>query len=67
MVLTCTRGGSGWIFGKSLLRKSSAAVAQAAQGGGAVTAPGGVQEPCGCGAEGRCQWARGAWVDGWTR
>ena len=34
-----------------LLRKSGAAVAQAAQGGGAVTVPGGVSEPCGCGTE----------------
>ena len=34
-----------------LLRKSGAAVAQAAQGGGAVTVPGGVPEPCGCGTE----------------
>ena len=28
-------------------------MAQAAQGGGAVTIPGGVPEPCGCGTEGR--------------
>ena len=34
-----------------LLRKSSEAVAQAAQGGGGVTVPGGVPEPCGCGTE----------------
>ena len=27
-------------------------MAQAAQGGGGVTVPGGVKEPCGCGAEG---------------
>jgi len=27
-------------------------VAQAAHGGGGVTVPGGVQEPCGCGTEG---------------
>ena len=33
------------------LRKSGAAVAQAAQGGGGVTVPGGVPEPCGCGTE----------------
>ena len=26
-------------------------MAQAAQGGGAVTVPGGVAEPCGCGTE----------------
>ena len=34
-------------------------MAQAAQGGGAVTVPGGVEEPCGCGTEGRGQWAWG--------
>jgi len=34
-----------------LLRESSEAVAQAAQGGGGVTVPGGVQELCGCGTE----------------
>jgi len=34
------------------LRKSGAAVAQAAHGGGGVTIPGGVQEPCVCGTEG---------------
>ena len=34
---------------------------QAAQGGGGVTVPGGVQEPCGCGTEGHGQWA---WCDG---
>jgi len=41
------------------------AVTQAAQGGGGVTVPGGVQEPCGCGTEGRGQgtWWRSA--DGW--
>jgi len=36
-----------------LLSKSGEAVAQAAQGGGGVTGPGGVQEPWRCGAEGR--------------
>jgi len=41
-------------------------VAQAAQGGGGVTVPGGVEEPCGCGTEGRGQWARWGWADGWT-
>ena len=56
MALNCTRGSSGWKLG-SILRESSEAVAQAAQGGGAVTIPGGVQEPCGCGTEGRGQWA----------
>ena len=45
---------SGWIPGFS---KSGEAVAQAAQGGGGVTVPGDVQEPCGCGTEGT--WAVG--------
>jgi len=34
-----------------LIRKGGWAVAQAAQGSGGVTVPGGVQEPCGCGTE----------------
>ena len=34
-----------------LLQKSGAAVAEAAQGGGGVTVPGGVPELCGCGTE----------------
>ena len=42
MDLSCTRGGSGWILRKILLRKSGQALAQAAQGGGGVTIPGGV-------------------------
>jgi len=46
---------------KILLRKTVEAVAQAAQGGGGVTIPGGVQEPCGGGTEGHGQWA---WGDG---
>ena len=49
-----------------LLRKSGEAVAQVAQGGGGVTVSGGVPEPCGCGTEGRGQWARWGWVGGWT-
>ena len=36
---------------KFLLGKSGAAVAQAAQEGGAVTVPGGAPEPYGCGTE----------------
>ena len=36
-------------------------MAQAAQGGGGVTVPGGVEEPCGCGTEGRGQWAWWGW------
>lgn len=34
----------GWIFGKILLRKSGVALAQAAQGDGEVSVPGGFQE-----------------------
>ena len=51
-------------YEEKVLQKSGAAVARAAQGGGGVTVPGGVQEPCGCGTEG-CGW----WgcADGWTR
>jgi len=51
------QGGSGWLLGKYLLRKGGDAVAQAAQGGGGVTIPGGVQGPCGCDTEGCGQWA----------
>ena len=42
---------------KNLFFKIGEAVARAAQGGGAVTIPGSVQEPCGCGTEGCGQWA----------
>ena len=42
-----------------LLRKSGE---QAAQGGGGVTIPAGVQEPRGCGTEGHGQWAWWGWV-----
>jgi len=42
---------------KILLRKSREAAAQAAQGVGGVTIPGGVQGSCGCGTEGSGQWA----------
>jgi len=38
-------------YEKQLLQRNCAAVAQAAQGGGGVTNPGGVPEPCGCGTE----------------
>ena len=41
-------------------------MAQAAQGGGGVTVPGGVEEPCGCGTEGCGQRAWWGWADGWT-
>ena len=60
MASSCTRRGSGWILGY-LLRKSSEAVAQAAQGGGGVTVPGGVQELREDMVSGR------EWAGGWTR
>ena len=41
------------------------AVAQAAQGGGGVTVPGGVPEPCGCGTEGSGHGVMGCWL-GWV-
>jgi len=41
-------------------------VAQAAQGGGGVIVPGSVQEPCGCGTEGRALEQSQAWPDCWT-
>ena len=47
------------------LRKSSNALAQAAQGGGGVTIPGGVPEPWRCGTEGCSQWAWWGWADSW--
>ena len=40
-------------------------VERIAQEGGGVTDPGGVQEPCGCGTEGRGQWAWWGWAAGW--
>jgi len=43
------------------------AVAQAAQGGGAVTLSRGAQEPRGCGTEGHGHWVWWGWADGWTR
>ena len=49
MASSCARGGSDWIF---LLRKSGDALAQAAQRGGGVTVPGGIQEKSRCGTEG---------------
>ena len=50
---------------KILLRKSSEALAQAAQGGDGVTIPGGVQEPCRCGTEGHSghMLVMGMWLD----
>jgi len=42
-------------------------LAQAAQGGGGVTIPGGVQEMWRCGTEGRGLVGMVGWTDGWTR
>ena len=50
-----------------LLRKSGEALAQAAQGGGGVALPGGVQGSRRCGTEVCGQWAWWGWGDGWTR
>ena len=44
MASSCTKGGSDWLLGKILPRKSGEAVAQAAQGGGRVIIPGDVQD-----------------------
>jgi len=56
MASGCTRivGYEEWVGYEEqfLLRKCSEAVAQAAQSGGGITIPGGVQELCGCGTEG---------------
>ena len=45
---------------------SGEALAQAAQGSGGVTVPGGVQEVWRCGTEGHGQWAWWGWAEGWT-
>ena len=67
VALSCTRGGSRWILGEFLLRNEWCCSGTAAQGGGAVTTPGGVPERCRCGTEGGGQWAwwGGWWLD-WT-
>ena len=51
---TC-QGRFGLDVRKHFFSEGGKAVAQAAQGGGVVTVPGGVQEPCGCGTEGHEQ------------
>jgi len=58
-------GNSGWILGKTSHRERCGS-GTAAQGGGAVTVPGGVPEPCGCGTEGRGQGAWWGWAAGGT-
>jgi len=44
MASSCAREDSAWILGKLVLQKSGWALEWAAQGGGEVTKPGGVQE-----------------------
>jgi len=51
---------------KGISKHLGEAVAQAAQGGGGVTFPGGVQQPCGFGTGGHGQWAWWGWTDGWS-
>ena len=51
----------GWILGKTSL-KECLGTGTAAQGGGGVTVPGGVQGLWECGTEGHGQWA--TWVVG---
>jgi len=55
MTSGCARGGSGWILGKNSPKEWP--LAQAAQGSGGVTVPGGVPEPWRCGTEGCAQQA----------
>ena len=57
----CARADSGWILGKVSFQNEWWCSGTAAQGNGGVTVSGGVQELCGCGSEGRGQWA---WCDG---
>ena len=64
MTLSCAREVSGWTLGKTSLRKSGGMLAQAAQGGGGVTIPGGAQETCRCDTEGHG--TVGIEVDDWT-
>jgi len=42
---------TGWVLGKISSLKERCCSGTAAQGGGGVTVPGGVPEPCGCGTE----------------
>lgn len=49
--------GSGWILGNLYSPKEWWGIGQAAQGGGGVILPGGVQEEGKCGTKGRGEWA----------
>ena len=59
MALSCTKGGSGWVLGQIYSQKEWSCTGIGCQRGGAVTVPGGVQEPWRCGTEGRGVWAWG--------
>ena len=48
MASSCTRGDSGWMLGKIYSLKECEALEQAAQGGGGITSPEGVQEMFRC-------------------
>ena len=50
MASSCTRGDSGGMSGK-ISQNDDEVLEQAAQGGGGVTVPGGVQEQCRCGTK----------------
>ena len=52
MASRCAKGRSVWMLKIYILRKSGQALARAAQGGGRVTVPGGVQGKGKCGTEG---------------
>ena len=56
MALNCARGDSVWLLGKTS-QKERCCSGTAAQGGGVVTVPGGVQGTWRCGTEGCGQWA----------
>jgi len=59
MASSCTRGDSGGMSGK-ISQNDDEVLEQAAQGGGGVTVPGGVQEMWRCGTSG-WTWGCGTW------
>ena len=52
MASSCTREGSGWIFGKIYSSEGGEVLEQAVQGSDGLTVSGGVQETCSCGPKG---------------
>ena len=52
MASSCTRGDSGWTLGNTTFSESGQTLEWAAQGGGEVTNPGGVQGTFRCCVEG---------------